>query len=83
MKNLPFSARQTYILLFTKAKHMIGKNLKALRVPEELLSKLSELAEKLGKTPEEIVTELIASYVKVQETRMPAAYFQYADTFGE
>ncbi|MGC9147154.1 MAG: hypothetical protein ACP5GL_04970 [Infirmifilum sp.] len=65
-----------------KVKSMMGKRQYIVSIPEEQYLELSSIAKSIGKTPEEIVTELVGYYIK---TRTPPTHppgYAYSD-YGE
>ncbi|QOJ78922.1 hypothetical protein IG193_00190 [Infirmifilum lucidum] len=62
-------------------KIMIGKR-QVIEVPEDLYKELARIAEATGRTPGEIVVDLIGIFVKTHTPAVFAEDYPYSD-FGE
>ncbi|MEZ0345594.1 MAG: hypothetical protein ABWK01_03505 [Infirmifilum sp.] len=75
-------SQKAKIVGFNNDKLMVDKKQHMLGIPEEQYIELATIAREIGKTPEEIVTELIGYFVKTRNPHTFTIDYPYSD-FGE
>ena len=61
---------------------MFDKKQYTLEIPEEQYIELSSIARSMGKTPEEIITELVGLFIKTRKPQIFTFDYPYSD-YGE